>query len=328
MVQEKFYFDNPNSIFKDESEEKIMQIFEDYLDFRLLVKDIEKKHDFKGPLRRSLPFVLSDEECRHCKQLLYNKPKRHRNEPEPFRFCPNCNHSLDDYTCTCPGCKKEEAIKQQLRDEEFKRKLEINREQWRDIYIKEYGNGYSFKDLTIYDEIDLVILFDKIYDDKEGDDLGFYRLVGKNIRYGGEYERTRRKLERLIFIANRLFQKNLLIPSGEVMITINESGELVLPNIKNGGRWIVNVRDEQGELVPMREIHEALINKEYTYEEKLHLMKDVFQSELMSKMNIETARYLKTIMSEEVIMHYTEYLFPKYSLAQSFQLVFYVVNNA
>src|SRR5690554_8184525 len=112
MVQEKFYFDNPESALKKYSEGKILKIFEDYLDTNFTVRATTERYGIEGSLRYAIPFMLTDEGCRYCTNKYYNKPKRSRLGAKPYRYCLNCNHFEDKGTaCNCKGCEKEEKEK-------------------------------------------------------------------------------------------------------------------------------------------------------------------------------------------------------------------------
>lgn len=327
MVQEKFYFSNPKSFMKDFSEEEIMEIYNDYLNHDILVKDIEEKFGITGHLRKSLPHIRIDEECRHCKQKLYNKPPRKLSGPKSLRVCLNCKHRLDEYRCSCSGCESEREIEKKRLKEEQENRNEQNLKKWIEIYTEEFGPYPQIEDLSIRDEIFLILLIEALYSGAHPNSLRFSNVYVNPSKYYRHNSSPSSNVDNYRSISHYLYSKNILMPSGEYDIVTETNGNVVFPEL-DGKECLVNIRNQDGSLVPLIEVFQTLSSKEYTYEENLYLMKVVYTAELRAKMNLEATKYLRDTFSEEMVLYYVELLFPKYSLAEAFQLVFYVVNNS
>lgn len=326
MAQEKFYFSNPRSFMKDFPEEKIMEIYKDYLNQDIPVKNTEEKYGLTPtPLRRFLPHILTDEECRHCKHKLYNKPPRDLTGPKFSRICGNCKHQLDRDTCSCPGCKNERELEARMLKEEMEKIKEQDLKEWVEFYTEEFGLYPKIEDLSIRDGILLAHLIERLYNEEHPNTLKLNSVLKKRPLWYGSYYTNELNENRNIL--SYLYGKNILMPSGEYAFVKDENGNVMFPKLVGEG-CLVNIKNDDGSLMPSLEVFKELRSKEYTYEDKLYLMKEVYTAELRAKMNLESTKYLKDTFSEEMVLYYVELLFPKYSLAEAFQLVFYVVNNS
>lgn len=231
MAQEKFYFNQSDSPFKEFSEEKTLQILKEYYNLSHIVKYVEDKYDIKSHLRRKMPFVITDEKCKFCQHYLYDKPKRKAGGHEPYRVCSNCGHKEDDW-CNCLGCKAIQNKKEEQRLEDIANDKQKIKEEWKEIHDTMFIKKYYFDNISIYDKIDLSILFDKL-NDKRNDTLSFYTSMLKT-NGSNDYKSISKELDRFKKIANRLFQSELLIPSYDTRIEKDSTGVLIKPNILSG----------------------------------------------------------------------------------------------
>lgn len=320
MAQEKFYFDNPKSVLKKYPEGEILKIFEDYLDINFTVKVTTEKYEIEEPLRMSLPFMRTDEECRFCSLKLYNKPKRYRYGSKPYRYCPNCNHYEDKDICECQECRDEA-------EKERKEKYQAQVKLWDWIYKQAYSVVHEFDKLNINDIIDILVLFDKLYDNKRNE-LLFYYSNYERIGLLRRRQTESKQLGEIKEIASHLSRKKLLIPAISMKVIKNTDGDIVLPHIGQGGAWVLNIKDDDNEIISMNELHKKFNEIEFIYEDKLYLLKSLYLIEFKKKINHESKKFLKFKFEDLMIKYYVDILFPIYSLAEAFQIGYFVIKNA
>lgn len=312
MAQNKYYFANPDSYFKEFPEETLEAIIEDYKNEELPLYEVYDKHPQvkTGEIHEHIPFVLTDEPCEICGEPIYKRHKRERRYHYTLKLCRNCGHDYTD-NCACEACVAERKVRTQKLNE-------FTTEAWEKFYKKHYNLNYTLDDLTIFEEIHLILAIESLCDTR------FNSLV---VRSNDPYlisskEEIEGKGEFINYVED-FIRRKLLIPSTKYFKRYyGDNRRLIRPSIDTYDvHWIPNIKDENGELYGLTDIRTALLEKEYSRQEKLLLWRDVYYSELFEYTNFQFDRHIRASLSETVLNQLTDKLIVTFPLSQAYALV-------
>ncbi|HAY3508050.1 hypothetical protein ACH34F_04555 [Elizabethkingia anophelis] len=315
MELEKYYFENSKSLLHALPENEIEAIITDYKN-GVKVLDIEKKYGLVklNSFFKQLPFKLSDEVCEYCNIPIYIKVKRIGSRVSEFKLCIKCQHD-NSGDCNCEQC----ANKMKIKNEERTRNLQIL---WNIHYVEHYNLNYTLNDLSIYDEIHLVLLFQSY--SKVTNLLNFFNFRQNRFqlhRISGEY----------YSIINNFIDRKILIPdiyyfdSYGAIYSSNRS----LPTIESLKiNWILNINKSPGVLFTLSELITIIKERSYTLEDKKALWKEIYYSEVKKYIDFQSKKYLKISIDDQIIEQIVDQLLPAFPISKAYALIYYTINSS
>ena len=319
MAQDKYYFSNVQSPIKDLPDTKIEQILEDYGnyikfdDIRLSFPEIDKSSFYN-----QLPFTLSNEKCENCSRLIYQRYKHNNytNLHIEDLLCLNCGHNYK-YDCECKICKEKRKVQKDEQESAF---IKI----WAEYYNKFYNLIYTLDDLTVFDEIYLMSIIDRFYDDYQ-DCLYFSKSANHHFNNFQHFENH--LLHQDYTIIEVLIDRKILIPSKQYLVNNSSYFDFnIMPTIDiREMRWSVNIYLDkvEKEFYSIQSLNAELKLKQFSAEEKKQLFREVYNSEIEQYINSLSKKYIGIFINEMIINYTVELLLPRFSLSKSFALIFY-----
>ncbi|NML71685.1 hypothetical protein HHL23_18050 [Chryseobacterium sp. RP-3-3] len=270
MTQEKYYFENPKSSIRSLTEDEIEAAIADYENGVKISEICQKYPKLKvSSFYKQLPYKLNQEKCEYCNNQIYTKVRKNGYGNDLAKLCIYCNH---DYTknCNCEQCFHNTNVAL----EEKRKELQIV---WKNFYTEYYNLNYTLNDISIFDEIYLVLLIQSYKGTFENTlDFSYFKQLRFQVHASShEY----------YSVINNLIDRKILIPNIYYFDSYDYiySSEPSLPTINSTKiNWIPNIIKTSGTLLSVSELDKILKERTYSVEDKKILWREVYWSEIKS----------------------------------------------
>ncbi|WP_159636963.1 hypothetical protein [Sphingobacterium composti Ten et al. 2007 non Yoo et al. 2007] len=318
MAQERFYYSSKSSPLISADESIVNQILTMYEDGTSvgLIKETFPDIKINNNLYMFLPYVITDDIC-DCGKPLYRKTKGRTSFAAELIYCPACRHD-ETPDCLCKTCILKRKNELEARKMHFYKT-------WDSYYDNTYNSDIELSNLSIYEEVQLVILIHE-YFNKESKSFNFINARLIEVNFGV------RQLPTEIFKFTKAFiDKKILIPEKEVeySTSLDHYGDLGLfqPQLTLANcQWTLNLAKD-GTTLTVGEIFNYLVKKDYTAAQREILWKECYQESIINYFEYSTRNYANFDLIKQNLELIADELFNHYSLSKSYRLIYYGIQR-
>lgn len=318
MAQERYYYNSKNSPLQAVDETIVSKIISMYEEGNSITVIKESFPDVKitNNIHLFLPYEITNEAC-SCGQLLYKKIEGRTILSSEAIYCPNCRHDGTD-DCLCKYCIEKRKNAREIRKEKFLI-------EWDDYYNEHYNTTIDLNDLSIYEEVQLVILI-HIYYNKDSKLFNF-QFINETIEYFGQHLLPTEIQE----FVQTFIHKKILIPEKNIEFTDDISQNDELGNFEpkltlRNTKWTLNITRDKKQLT-VEYIFNYLIKKEYTSEQREIFWKECYLESLTKYFTHRTKDFINLKVLPQNLELISNDLFKNFSLSKAYNLIYYSINS-